>query len=465
LRLYAADFCAARGTASGTYGVIVGHDANGQVVPVTVSHNLLNECRESWVDLLEPSVEYYGRELVDTDTTVWCSDGDKGAKAALEATMEHSRQHICREHRGETAAKRFRNNAKYLFTNFADSTTQAEQDAALRKIDEVPGMRAWVDQLPRLNQCRLQNAGLLHGRNTSNQVESQNWAMMEVRRCSDPFYGLQRIIERGEEMYIEHAALAAAPLTHVVPTVRVELEKLEQESRRKVMRVVWTNRGEGVARVYRVGEASAYYTVCIGDGEVSCTCGVPFVDRKMCVDLVAVLKQHRTRGILECVFPEDTARRHKEQYNAGGKWNSPDLHEVASERTGMLMPLSGPMRRGAPKKKRPHGRRDALAKAYGKALRKEGTKKQTLATFPLADEDKEDEDDEDFDADVDDDDDEEEEDDEFEEEEEEEEEDDDDDDNTPIAEVLPRFNFRATSSREATSNSRGFGELPGSRAA
>ena len=80
-------------------------------------------------------------------------------------------------------------------------------------------------------QCKLSHKGKLHGITTSNQAESENNAVMEVRECHDVFYALQRFIEYCQEKHLAHAAKAAAAKTLATPSVILRLAELEAEVR------------------------------------------------------------------------------------------------------------------------------------------------------------------------------------------------------------------------------------------
>ena len=56
-------------------------------------------------------------------------------------------------------------------------------------------MRTYVDKVPDAMQYKLSHPGKLHGVITSNQAESTNNAVMELRSCLDEFYSLQRFVE------------------------------------------------------------------------------------------------------------------------------------------------------------------------------------------------------------------------------------------------------------------------------
>jgi hypothetical protein len=112
---------------------------------------------------------------------VHISDADKGAAACYAKNLEFAQAVICREHRGDTCGGKFGKGAKYLYENYANATTPAQQRRALSKM--TLQMRAYVTKLPAAMQCKLSHPGKLHAVLTSNQAESENNAVQEVREC------------------------------------------------------------------------------------------------------------------------------------------------------------------------------------------------------------------------------------------------------------------------------------------
>ena len=195
---------------------------------------------------------------------------------------------------------------------------------------------------------------------------------MEVRECKDVFYALQRFIEYSQEKHVEHAAKAMATMTRATPVVILYLAEIHANAD-ALSRFAWVNEDTREARVYpRAG--SAHYDVTLpAGGRPTCTCGATKVDRKLCEHIALVVSHTRPALSLQSlIFPEDTVERWRAQYTAAGSFNVPSVAELEThDQTELHKPLAIPRGRGAPKKKRKCGRRDAV-KLYAKRMRREG---------------------------------------------------------------------------------------------
>ncbi|KAJ1450561.1 hypothetical protein M885DRAFT_500003 [Pelagophyceae sp. CCMP2097] len=89
-------------------------------------------------------------------------------------------------------------------------------------------------------------------------------------------------------------------------------------------RLVWVNEFAGKGRVYSRLMTGLYYDVNLGAAAVTCSCGVPRVNMKLCAHIAFGCSKFR-RSLVECVFIDDTAVRFRQQYAAGGTWPVPPL--------------------------------------------------------------------------------------------------------------------------------------------
>jgi len=178
---------------------------------------------------------------------VHISDADKGAAAAYEACLEFAQTFICSQHRGETCGGKFGKGSKDFYVKFASARTPAQLRKAKRRM--MAHMVKYVEKLSEAMQCKLSHPGKLHGINTSNQAESENNAVMEVRECKDVFYALQRFIEYSQEKHVEHAAKAVATLTRATPVVMLYLAEI-QANAVALSRFAWINEDTREGRVY-----------------------------------------------------------------------------------------------------------------------------------------------------------------------------------------------------------------------
>ena len=376
IKLFFADFCHAQNLGKGSYGFIFGQDANRHTIVVAGMHTIMPESTESWKDLLEPSREFYGAELLDTAEVIHISDADKGAARCYLELLLHAFPFICSQHRGETMGGKFGKGAKMMYLNFAKATSQQEQDKALNVMPRR--MRSEVLNMPRSAQCLLSHPGKMHGVSTSNVVESGNKAAKEIRCCPDPFYALVRFVEYSQEKFEEHKAAAFAARTTATPRVIQDLAIAEAQSN-GFSRSVWVNERLKSGRVYTGdGAVNFHATINGGDHPVSCSCGVPEVNRKVCAHAIYIAKAAGLQ-LQSLVFPEDTVVRWKQQYAAAGVIPVPLLSSLIIPDTPRLkQPLAVPRLRGAPRKKRGKGRSDAVAE-YAKKMRAEHVLEQRRA--------------------------------------------------------------------------------------
>jgi hypothetical protein len=286
-------------------------------------------------------------------------------------------------------------------------------------------MRAWVERMPLKAQAKLQNAGRLGGRTTSNTAESFNNAALNIRRQKDPYYALVLAYQYGEEKFLQNKAEAEAASTYATDAEIKRIAELESWVARNVLKVSWTNHANLQARVYMAYTDATSYDVDLNRG--TCTCGLPLCDDMLCGHLVAAAMRTR-KAVQEFCFASRSSQRYKEQYIAAGPWPNIDLAAVVSEETNMRMPLALPNPRGRPKTRRFQGREDGVAAASRKRMRNEKKKQETVINMESNDDDDSDDssvDSDDMVSDEDDDDD----------GEDEEEDEEDDDDDVPISEV------------------------------
>ena len=312
------------------------------------------------------------------------SDADKGAAAAYADALEFAATFICSQHRSETCGGKFGKGCKQLYMNFADATNAVDLRRARRSMP--PAMRDYLDKVPDTVQCKLSHPGKLHGINKSNQGESENNAVMEVRECIDEFYALQRFIEYSQEKHVQHAAAASAALTYATPNVIMRLAEMQADAD-KMARFVWVHQATGKARVYpKTG--TAHFDVCITEGaDPTCTCGAPEVDRALCVHLALLRSKSRpARSLQSLVFAEDTVVRWRAQYAAAGEFKVPSVAGLGEPRSKpLLRPTAIPRGRGAPKKKRKGGRREAVLRYAKKFRREHGDEAEAVLAADAAD--------------------------------------------------------------------------------
>jgi hypothetical protein len=175
-------------------------------------------------------------------------------------------------------------------------------------------------------------------------------------------------------MHVAHAAKAAAAttLSLATPNAILRLAELEADAD-SLVRFVWINEATLEARVYP-GTGSAHYDVTLHVGRrPTCTCGATEVDRFLCAHIALVASRTCPAVSLQSlIFPEDSVHRWRAQYNAAGAFNVPSVTDLETHDLPVLnKPTAIPRGRGAPKKKRKCGRRDAV-KRYAKRMRREG---------------------------------------------------------------------------------------------
>ncbi|KAJ8608168.1 hypothetical protein CTAYLR_008996 [Chrysophaeum taylorii] len=90
----AADFTRAKHVDGGNFGAVTSYDSNYHITPLVFMHTTENESTESWPRLFREGKEYYGEEKIDTATTVFIVDGDKGGAAAIQNEIHRGRMFL-----------------------------------------------------------------------------------------------------------------------------------------------------------------------------------------------------------------------------------------------------------------------------------------------------------------------------------------------------------------------------------
>jgi len=391
-KLFQADFCGAKGRGKGSFGVLMAGDAGSHHVFVGATHSIINESELAWDGLIKPAKEFLG-SLIDGADVGIVADADKGGAASIAKVCPQSKKLVCMVHRGETAAKGDTEGASLRYKACVLATTDEMQRRALGKL--TPKGLAFVNKLPFGVQFMLQNPGIFYGKPTSKQVESANWALMEMRRCATPGAALKTFLEYGEEQYLKHSAEAVATRTHTTAAVILELAKLEADAPVLCSRLVWVNEFAGKGRVYSRLKTGLYFDVNLGAAAVTCSCGVPRVNTKLCAHIAFGCGKFR-RSLEECVFIDDTAVRFRQQYAAGGTWPVPhfDVDEEDLPENHLAMPLANPAPRGRPKTLR--GKRGINAAVKEAAKRMRLQTKTTILDLTVSDDDDEQDDDDAF---------------------------------------------------------------------
>jgi len=350
----------------GQYGVAAGLDAGSHIVPLAVSWAAGNESTETWLCLVEPVADYYG-EVVKSRVAVWVADADKGGAAALKQTFPESGILICSQHRSETAAGKFGKGSKALYLNWVNATTPSAQRVAYNKM--TPPMKLWLNKVPPAAQTKLDNAGRLYGKTTSNTAESHNAQVLPMRSCGDPCAALRKAVVDAQAHYERCKAGAENATTYSTAAGIAHIAELESAASRQVLSVTWLPSAPGEPRLSRARVNLATTTARHFDvhlPQCTCTCGLPTVDRDLCVHLVAAALK---AGLVvqELEFDERSAARHKAQYAAGGDWPNIAWSAIEPEDPPYLRTLALPNPRGAPKKKRHKGRKRLCRRGRAKA--------------------------------------------------------------------------------------------------
>ena len=142
VKVFTADFYHTRGTAHGSYAFIVGQDANNHIIVLAAMHTIFAESKATWVQLIEPTLAYYGQNLLDTVDCVHISDADKGAASAYRNLLNFAQTFICRQYRGDTVGGKFGKGAKQLYLDYVNALTQTALVNARAKMSQT--MRAYA---------------------------------------------------------------------------------------------------------------------------------------------------------------------------------------------------------------------------------------------------------------------------------------------------------------------------------
>ena len=278
---------------------------------------------------------------------------------------------ICREHRSTTFASKFGKGSKNLYVELADARTPAAFRALQRRL--TPEMKAFLDKAPLEVQFKLFCTAQCYGKLTSNQVESENGALAEVRGCKDTAYGCVRFVEYSQEKFEAHKNAAGNQLTLATPRTIERLAVVEAEADH--FRLQWIDEEEGHARIFP-GDGHAHHVARISGDTISCTCCVPVKDQSICACLARLARSVRPPIPLQTlIFEHNSSVRWREQYATAGEFAVPNTADVGSisesDPSALHKALAIPRGRGRPKKtKRGLERRDYV-KAYAKKLRAE----------------------------------------------------------------------------------------------
>lgn len=315
-----------------------GYNADRKAVCIAFGLHTLNECEASWTDFYNFVKSTYPG--IDDSRATIIADGDKGGAAAYQKTFENVNFLCCTKHRGENIAMRTTAEAHGLWVKTQEAKTVAEF------VERYKTMKSTVneDHMEYIdweyffrNQYAViaayHSGSSLLGYSTSQVVESMNEAMRPVRRCHF-FQALLSFIHQERRRFVKFQKEAKENVEkgfRLTPQARDKLQSLKRELEKHRPRVERINQQRS-----SVQHNSVSYTV--DRSELSCTCGVPFVDGEPCIHVMAAARQWHIADFDLFQHQHFTSERWSAQYPEDAEFESLTLAEVSEHvrRNGFL---------------------------------------------------------------------------------------------------------------------------------
>ena len=404
----------------GTFYASYTYDSNSQLVLLLAMHCLYNESIRAWKMFCSRLRHIYNFEWtdqesededegegggggggeggtqvhphrIDSDEKVMIADGHAAIAAMFageHAVFEELRRALCMDHRKDHAGARGGSSGNYR--TMCCATTSDSFWSTFEKSE--PQFQNFVAEEDLDAQFRfimmVKNGVSMHGRTCSSGSESMMGAnlMRGIRELGhDPYRGLYKLVLEELRRFEERRAASRKQwrgqppnqqLVVMPESVRKYFEEMENKpdylNMRSASRMGSSSSGPvGAVRVTCAGSSGSVQgtsTVVTYLNQPKCECGIPQVDLKVCKHQHYAAKQLGV-PVEELLQAFDTVGHWRAQY-AGrmGDFRLPGTASLDGSGVRLLRALSGPVKSGAPSRKRNVGAnraaRDALKKRH-----------------------------------------------------------------------------------------------------